>query len=87
MRHGWVLLCAKVLCVAAAVSPTIVRPPADASLYEAYNELHVLSQKLKLPVDSPTVVVVGRQQADEAPVACSVSACSPTSVTIFYMNS
>ena len=61
MRHGWVLLCAKVLCVAAAVSPTIVRPPADASLYEAYNELHVLSQKLKLPVDSPTVVVVGRQ--------------------------
>ena len=30
-------------------------------LYEAYNQLHALSQQLRVPIDSPTVVVCGRQ--------------------------
>ena len=35
--------------------------PLDGPLYEAYNELHAVAQELSLPIECPTVVVVGRQ--------------------------
>ena len=42
-------------------------PAVDASsgeataLYEAYNQLHTLAQQFSMPIDSPAIVVIGRQ--------------------------
>ena len=46
----------------ADVSLPVSPPEPDvAPLYEAYNQLHALSQEVHVPIDSPTVVVIGRQ--------------------------
>ena len=45
----------------AAVAPPTSSLVSSQALYQAYNELHALSQQFDTPIHSPAVVVVGRQ--------------------------
>ena len=45
----------------AARAPTTSNLVDSQVLYGAYNQLHALSQQFQTPIDSPAVVVVGRQ--------------------------
>ena len=45
----------------AAVAPPTSSLAGSQALYQAYNELHALSQQFDTPIHSPAVVVVGRQ--------------------------
>eukprot|EP00966_Prymnesium_polylepis_P191458 4436984-Prymnesium_polylepis.1 len=50
------------LSLCALASDADSSPPSDVALYEAYNQLHTLSQRVAgAEIEFPTVVVVGRQ--------------------------
>lgn len=50
------------LCCSGLLALAVTKAPSDSALYEAYNQLHTHSQRvLGAEIESPAVVVVGRQ--------------------------
>ena len=59
---AWLLLClAGGVATDGDATEAASDSAANQALYEAYNQLHTLSKRFEIPIESPAVVVVGRQ--------------------------